>query len=207
MSDEKPVIPSPDDKKGDEGELSPKEKLELARLNARTAELEAQNRDLVMKDTVSKSIASSGVKSHHTDTELFTVLSRQEGVKIVPSADGSTLHCERDGKEVQFKELVEQYAVKHQNEFDGRTLRHLIDNTDAVKSLADLPTRADRMAYIDKHGADAFARLGQYHPKTLDVAKLNATDWRSLSISEKTGIVEQHGSEVVSKILRRGERK
>jgi hypothetical protein len=205
MSDEKVVVPEPEEK-GDE--LSPKEQLELARLRAHTAELEKQNRDLVMKDTIAKAIAGSGIRSHHTDADLFKLISSQDDVKVVPSADGSVLHCERDGKPTTMKELIEGYAVKHQSEFDGRTLRGLIDKgSDAIKSLADLPSRADRMAYIDKHGADAFARLGQYHPKTLDAGKLNATDWRALSIAEKTSVIAQHGSEIVSTILRRGEKK
>lgn len=215
MPDNDEVKPQPDDKKGDEGKLTPAQQLELERLRAERAghertieELRAKDRDRAVKDTFKREVEKTGIRSHHTNAELVTLLNKEEGVVITPSGDGHELHVEVDGKPSTLQGVLETYAVKHPTEFDQRTLRGLIDKgSDAIKSLADLPTREDRMAFIDKHGADAFARLGAYHPKTLDVAKLNAQDWRALSIAEKTAIVEKHGSEIVSKILRRGETK
>lgn len=203
MSDEV-KDPQPEEK------LTGAEQLELARLRAetaahqkRTAELEAQNRDLVMHDTVSKSIASSGIKSHLPDRDLYKLISTQEGVTITPSGDGTQLHCERNGEKVEFKQLVEDFAVKNQHMFDGRTLRHLIDNTDAVTSKEDLKTTEDKIRWIAKHGALAYERLGQFRVPSLDASKLTASDWSHMTIAQKTQVIAQHGETIVSKILRR----
>src|ERR1700693_887960 len=127
---------SDNDKPVKDAPLTGAEQIELEKLRAETAahqkrpaELEKEKRDLTVKTTIERGIASAGVKSHLSDKDLYKLLSSQEGVTITPSGDGSTLPCERDGKNAEFKELVESFAVKHQHMFDGRTLRHLIDNT------------------------------------------------------------------------------
>jgi hypothetical protein len=207
---DQPVTPKPDELK-----MTPAEQLELERLRAQRVadektieELKARDRDNSVKTTIAKSIASTGIKSHHSDSELFTVLSKQEGVTINVSGDGRELIVEKDGKKIEFQQLVEEYAVAHRNEFDQRTMRHLIDKgSDAIKSRADM-TPEEKRAYIQKFGSLAYEKLGLYRVPTLDADKLTAEDWRHLNYEQKSKVVAEHGSEIVSKILKRtGEKK
>jgi hypothetical protein len=207
MPEEKPVAP-----KLDESKLTGEQQLELERLRAQRAEsekvieeLRAKDRDHNVKDTFKREVEKTGIRPRHTHAELVTLLNKEEGVVITPSGDGRELHVEKDGKRIEFSELLESYAVKHPNEFDGRTLRSLIDkgNKDAITSLEDLPTRADRIAYIAKFGEDAFGKLGQYKVPSLDASKLTANDWAHMTYAQKASVVEKHGQEIVSKILRR----
>jgi len=200
------------DPKKDEGKLTPAQELELEKLRAQRVadqktieELKAKDRDHNVKHTISKSIRDSGIKSHFPDAELFTLLSKEEGVEINVSGDGRELIVEKNGKRIEFRELIEQHAVKNQHMYDGRTIRSLIDsnNDAAITSKEDLKTDAEKIAWIGKHGADAYERLGRFKVPSLDASKLTASDWKNLTIQQKTKVVEQHGENIVSKILRR----
>jgi hypothetical protein len=206
--------PQPDPKP--EEKLTGEQMLELEKLRAQRVadekvieELKARDRDNNVKHTISKSIRESGIKSHFADDELFTLLSKQDGVEINVSGDGRELIVEKNGKRIEFRELVEQHAVKNQHMYDGRTIRSLIEsnNAAAITSKEDLKTTEEKVAWIQKHGADAYERLGMFKVPSLDASKLTASDWKNLTIAQKTKVVEQHGENVVSKILRRTEKK
>jgi hypothetical protein len=205
---------NPDDNKpaADESKLSLAQELELEKLRAqrvadqKTIEaLKARDRDNNVKHTIAKSIRDSGIKSHLSDADLYKLLSTEPNVEINVSGDGRELIVEKNGKRVEFRELIEAHAVKNQHLYDGRTIRSLIEseNDAAITSKEQLKTQADKIAYIAKHGSIAYEKLGLYHVPSLDADKLNAESWKRLSYAQKAQVVEQHGQEIVSKILRR----
>jgi hypothetical protein len=221
MSDE-PVNQDPqpdkkgDEKKGDEKPLSPAEQLELARLKAATAEaqarvatLERDNRDLTLVGTYETEIARSGIRSHLPQKELIKLVTSQPGATVIPSADGSVLHCELNGQPVKFSELLETFALANSYMFDGRSLKRLRLDEKLVQSLEDLPDRESRQDYIRKFGSDAIAALPA-HPATkhADPAKtMTCEEYLSLRIGDRAKIAGEVGEAGVSKILQRKQEK
>ena len=217
MPDEKPVTPpNPDDNKPEsEEKLSPAEELELARLKAATAEaqakvaaLERENRDLALVDTYGREIAATGIRSHLPQKELLKLVTTQPGAKVVPSADGETLHCELNGQPVEFATLLETFALANAHMFDGRTLKRLRVDEKLVKSLEDLPDRQDRIDYIKKFGDDAFGKLPA-HPvaKVADASKMTRQQYLSLSIAERAKLCSELSEEQLARIHQRTEKK
>ena len=202
-------------------ELTPEQKLELAKAEAETAKeraraaeleerskrLDAQNRDLTVRDTIANALASTGIKFHEPK-DVFKLVSSEEGVEIHPSADGRTLHCSKDGIDISFTALVEDFTLRHQFIADGRSLRHLKADEKKITCLDELPDRADRIAFISANGEDAFAKLPQHRPpKLADPAKtMTKEEYLSLRVPDRAKIAGQVGEDGVSKILRRSKK-
>jgi hypothetical protein len=206
----------------DEKELTPQEQLALEQAKAATAKeareraeaeerskvLDAKNRDLRVADTIKAAIAATKITFHPTSDELFKLVSTEPGVKIVPSADGDVLHCEKDGKEISFTALVEDFTLRNQYVADGRTLRHLKTDEKKITCLDELVDRADRIAFISANGEDAFARLPQHRPvKVADPAKMTAQQWKDLPIVERARLCNELTEEQRARILQRKESK
>ena len=197
-------------------EMTPAEVLELEKLRtdraaseARTAELQAQNRSLKIKDTLAKEIDAVGVRFHPSAEDIYKLLKAEPGFKVVEGADGDCFHVEIDGQPSSMTEALKRFALNHQTLADGRTLRGLKTDAQQVRSLEDLPTREDRQQYIAKHGADTIAALPA-HPVTkhADPAKtMTCEEYLSLRIGDRAKIAGEVGEAGVSKILKRKEQK
>jgi hypothetical protein len=215
MSEEKPVV-TPDDKTPEpEEKLSPAEELELARLKAATAEAEArvatlerENRDLTLVGTFEREIAATGIRSHLPQKELLKLVTTQAGAKVVPSADGSELHCGLNGQPVKFSDLLETFALANSHMFDGRSLKRLRVDEHLVRSLEDLPDRQDKIEYIKKFGDDAFGKLPA-HPvaKVADPSRMTRQQYLSLSIAERAKLCSELSEEQLARIHQRQEKK
>lgn len=199
-------------------ELTAAEKIELAKAEAetetakaataqalaRTEELQKQNRDMTLNDTFTKEIADSGITPRLPQKDLVKLLEAEPGVVIKSNADGSTLFCEKDGKEIKFADLLGEYALGHSNLFDGRSLKKLRVDETKVRSMEDLPDQEDKIAFIAKHGDLAFGRLPA-HPGNppKDPAKMTAQQWKDLPMSERARLCGELSEEQLARIHQR----
>ena len=210
MPDDK-ITPEPDDKKGDEGRLSPREELELERLKAHTAELESENRDLTVPATYEREIAATGIRSNLPQKDLVKLLTAQPNVKIVPSANGTTLHCEVDGKPVEFAQILEQFAIRRENQylFDGRSLKRLKQDEQRVTCKDDLTDKEDKIAYLSKFGDDAYGKLPQHRLTTHeDPAKtMTREEYLALPMPTRAKLCGELSELQITRILQRSKEK
>lgn len=192
-----------------------KAKAETARLAAERAAseerakvLDAKNRDLVMADTIATGLASTGIKFNDTAKAIYKLVTSEPGVVVRSNADGTQLFCEKDGKEISFTALVEDYTLRHQFVADGRSLRHLKTDEQKITCLDELVDRADRIAFISKNGEEAFARLPQHRPaKVADPSKMTAQQWKDLPLPERARLCNELSEEQRSRIMQRKEPK
>lgn len=214
MSDDEKVISAEGgDKKPDpkpEAQLTGEQQLELERLRSQRVadekiieELRAKDRDNNVKDTYTKAIESTGLRSHLPEADLIRLLNKQDDVVISYSGDGKEIICEVKGQRVEFGGFLETFALANKTLFDGRSLRYLVEKgSDAIVAQDDLD-REQKMQYISRHGLAKLEALPVHRPATTDISKMNGSDWQKLSIAQKTTIVGQHGENIVSQILRR----
>jgi hypothetical protein len=182
-----------------------KEARERAEIEERSKKLDAQNRDIVMRDTVATALASTGIKFHEPK-DVFKLVSTEDGVEVHASADGRTLHCSKNGAEISFDELVKDYTLRHRFIADGRSLRGIVDNGEQIKCRADLADREEIRQYISQHGLAAYEALPMTRPRTSDPLKMTAREYLSLPMSEKARLAGELTELQITRILQRKEK-
>jgi hypothetical protein len=208
---DKPVTAQPDPKpEKKEPELTGEQLLELERLRAqRTAdtktieELRSHDRDRNVKDSYTKAIESTGLRSHLPEADLIRLLNKQDDTVISYSGDGKEIICEVKGKRVEFGAFLETFALANRTLFDQRTMRHLVDKgSDAIVAQDDLD-REQRMQYISKHGLEKFESLPAHRPHTVDVSKMTFEDWKDLPLSERVRLTGELSELALTRIMQR----
>jgi hypothetical protein len=173
------------------------------------AKMQAETRKLRLRDTYAAEFSKVGLKSFLPEDDVVRLLTSEEGIEVTPSADGTSLHVKVDGRDSTFEAAMEKFATAHRNLFDGRTLRArgLGNESEKIQARSDLTSREEVRAYLTKFGLEAYEKLPSTRPKTTDVSRMTAEDWRRLSISAKTELIKQHGELVVSQVMKRQEKK
>jgi hypothetical protein len=172
--------------------------LELAKLEQRGREADAEHARLIQGQAHRDALLASGVKFY--DPELTTRLTADFDVRF---ADDGTATGVVNGKRVGLDKVYQSIAAKYPTIADGRSTRGLKATADepTVKSKADLGTMATKMAFIDEHGIEAFEKLPLHSTRMKPIETM--ADYASLSVAQKTEIINKHGIEFVQNLARK----
>jgi hypothetical protein len=207
--------PNADDKKAasETASMSPQEILayESARsarivAEARLAELQRENRDLQLQTTYEKAVTESGVTFHCSQKELLSLLSKEENLKLVPSADGTQVFAEVNGEKTDLVKVLQDFALRNRSLTDQRTLRGLVNAGEQIKARSHLADRAEVQAYIARHGLESYEALPMTRPRTSDPLKMTAREYLSLPMSEKARLAGELTELQITRILQRKEK-
>jgi hypothetical protein len=215
------VTPAPDqptDPAQNMPELSPEEKaaaeLEAAReqteheeqrrLDAekRLSEVTAAKRRLDFENEVRDAVANSGIKFYLRTSELIRLMSDEPGVDL----SGERPHL--DGKPTDLDTLIRAYADRHSTmlERTREDLQRERETKQGAKSKSELKTWAEKSAYIDKFGLQAFERLPLHPVTNKPLSQMTAAEYAALPRSEKIKHVDHHGADGVARIIAANER-
>ena len=201
----------------DTATFTPEQQLELAEVQARRAEatarasenervvheLQKENRDTRFALTVQSEVEASGIRFYPKSSDLLKLLSAEPGVAFHPSVNGDAIHAEKDGKAVPFRELLEDYAIKHSEHVSEASNAMLKSDPKLVKSRADLTSNEEKVAYIQRNGSKAYASLPVQRIANFDETTCTAAQWRALPPSRKAALIGQ-GADVDKILTRKG---
>jgi len=174
---------------------------ELAETQKQIAAQKAEHRDRVFRHNLHEAVKATGLKPLSIIDPDDLVQFVQIGLRLEVNEDGTfTAHDER-GRVLEFEKAFRTFAIQRPHLFDGRTTKRLQDDNALYRSEM---TIAEKAAYIAKSGLNNFQRLPMHRPAPkVSLDRMTATDWQRLTPKQKAGIVEAHGSEIVSEILKR----
>jgi hypothetical protein len=162
--------------------------LELAKLQQRGREAEAEHTALLKSQAMRDGIEASSVKFY--DVGLASMLAEKD-YDLRFSEDGATGLL--DGKRVPLAKIYQHIAlVAHPTIADQRSTRALKPDADAPASKAKSQmSMQEKMSYIDKFGDAAWAKVPMYPMKTLVVR--TREDFMSLPIRQRMDLQAQNG--------------
>jgi hypothetical protein len=182
------------------------EKVRLERITAeralleskeRSAQVEAEGRELRAKASIKTAFAESPIKFY--EDAMIENFARLEFDLTVDDSGIATGRL--DGKRVPLSAVLEQIAKDRPFLADGRTTRHLrTDAAPPTPAKSDLTMR-QRMDYIDAHGLDAFEKLPLRSVQTREIRTMQ--DYSALPVATKSALLAKHGMKWLASLPKR----
>jgi len=123
----------------------------------------------------------TGVKFHDRAATLQAITA--DGREVAYDADG-TVRIHYDGEQLSLKDALTRFAYDNRQHVDARTLPKEGAGTARPGTLAKSDmTLAQKTAYINQHGAEAFSKIPSKNFDTQPV--VSRQDWMRLSRAEK----------------------
>jgi hypothetical protein len=159
-----------------------------ARRQERDAEKAAEEiRQTKFAQNLRRQLASVGIDFYPEDDELRQMIEVKSKAQFLIQNDGQ-FSVEIDGKQVDFKELIQQFAVGHQFLVADRdTLKRLVPET-PIKSKADLRSPQETSDYIDKFGLRSYESLPMRHVPDAKLETITADQYRQMSTTQKVNL-------------------
>ena len=161
---------------------------ELAALQLENAKVAERNRDLVGAQSFREVLSSTGVKFHPSPAEVRKLI-ETDGVVLSYSDGGRSVIAEKDGKQIDLKACLTDYAIMHRDLVDGRTLRGIVEDPkqNAVLSKSDLTNTAEKIAYINAKGIAMYEQLPlkRTNPANTNPATMTASEYLHLSLQDR----------------------
>jgi len=161
-------------------------RLELAKLQEQSAQASAEHAKLRQDEAHRDALLASGVKFY--DPELTSRLTADFDIRY---GDDGTATGVVAGKRVGLDKVYQAIAAKYPTIADGRTTRGLkADDVPTTKARSEMSLQ-EKMAYVDKHGLEAWERVPAYPMKTVVVK--TREDFMSLPIKQRMDLQAEHG--------------
>ena len=146
-------------------------------------------------DAVETAFAKTGIRFNLPNAEVLAKF-KAPG-RDVTFDDGGVPHTLYDREVLPLVDALTRWAADDvEGVCDRRTLpRSPGGGRNGIASREDLPDAKSRVAYIDKHGLEAFEALPTKHQPTEELRYRD--QFRELPLSEKSRLIRQHGEDFV----------
>lgn len=175
-------------------------RLELAKLEQRQREVEAEHAELLRGQAHRDAILEAGVKWY--ESALATKLTADFDVRVDAEGKASGLI---DGKRVPLAKVYQAIAAKYPTLADGRSTRGLKETAEPAPKARSEMSKEEKISYLRTHTAEEFAALPAYPVRTVQVK--TREDFLSLPIKQRMALQAEHGEAWLVKLPREPRRK
>lgn len=138
--------------------------------------------------------------------EIAVLLAKEPGFRFEIGAEPAI-----DGQRVSLDEMLAVFESRHKHLHDEtiaeRQEKQAQKKYATIRSKEDLATRADKIAFIDKFGVDAFAKLPLYNTADKSWNELTSYEYARLPMAEKVQCVKKYGADAITRSCTANDRK
>jgi len=179
----------------------------IEELRAENLRIANENSELKLTSLLTAALEQSDIQFHPSLEQLRVIAEHACRIKFGLAGNGS-LQASRDGQPLDVQKAFDTIAVEAgytANMTSGGYKRVRMAPGEGVRARSDLRTPQERSEFIRLHGLQAFETLPSRRVDAADIGVMTASQYRSLTATQKADIAQEIGSEGIARIcVRKG---